>query len=149
MFAPGTKIVLKGSKFSYFVVDDSLCEPDRVEVWVVNKGFATVPRTDIFADIINGAYVTSVRHNVTSCAELESCVMWCCRDCLKRWNVMTMAMATEQMYDAIVQDILERVGRDLLVDIDRKNVAVKINDGRFFVERLIRRTIAEVEEQLL
>lgn len=148
MFAPGTKIVLRDSKFSYFVVDDSLSEPDRVEVWVVNKGFALVPRTDIFADIINGAYVTSVRHNVTSCAELESCVMWCCRDCLKRWGNVT-TMATKLTYDAIVQDILERVGRDLLVDIDRKNVAVKINDGRFFVERLIRRTIAEVEEQLL
>lgn len=150
MFAPGTKIVLKNS--SYIVTDDSLSEPERVEVWIENKGFTKVLRTEIISDIIDSAYVTSVRHNVTSTRELDNVVYYCTKDAMKRWAFMIPAnvdtVTGRRIRSAIIDDVLERVGRKLLVDIGYEDITVEINGGTYYLQRLISEKMATVYEEL-
>lgn len=151
MFVTGTKIVLKNSKVSYIVTKDSLCEPEIVEVWMENKGFVEMSRKHIIADIVAGAYVTNVTHNVTSKACLESSIFWAVKDTLDRWGFLIPEIAdvdtAVRIRKTIIAEVLERVGRDLLVDIKHKNVSVGINGGEYLLQRMILDKLEEVYDE--
>lgn len=149
MFAPGTKIVLKSKNVSYIITRDNLNEPEKVEVWVCGRGFTVIKRVEIFADICNNAYVTSVRHNVTSISQLESSVHYAVAEVIERWQeVFNTVMrwtteAAKKFRKNIILEVLSRVGNDLLVDINKEDVSININNDWYYLQRMITKELAE------
>lgn len=149
MFAPGTKIVLKNKNVSYIITRDSLNEPEKVEVWFCGRGFAVMKRVEIFADICNNAYVTNVRHNVTSILQLESSVHYAVAEVIERWQeVFNTVMrwtteAAKEFRKNIILEVLSKVGNDLLVDINKEDVSININNDWYYLQRMITKELAE------
>lgn len=138
MFAPGTKIVK--DNYSYIVVDDNLLNRPDVPVWYSGRegtGFVTMAREDIFADIVDGAYVTSVRHNVTSETELNNAISEAVDELLPLWRIIASRPQDDFVFHIMVLEVLSKVAAALCVNCDKFDITLKINGGTYKVERKI------------
>lgn len=139
MFATGIKIVKKNYD-SYIVTNDSMCEPETVEVWNEQRDtFVQIRRDDIFADICNGAYVASVRHNVTGFKVLENNCDIVAVDIVQfLMPVIPVEFddtAKAQMKDNAIAVAVKHVAKRLGVDWEDKSL--NINNSWFFIGDMV------------
>lgn len=148
MFSTGIKIVKK-NRDSYIVTNDSMCEPELVEVWdEQHNTFAQIRRADIFADICDGAYVAHVRHNVTGFKVLENNCDIVAVDIVQfLMPVIPIELddtAKAQMKDNAIAVAVKHVAKRLGVDWEDKSL--NINNSWFFVGDMIKSSLYKALE---
>lgn len=137
MFAAGLKIVSSDIRKSYIVTEDSRDKPETVEVWNVQEGcFEQIDRAAIILDIVSGAYVTYVSHNVTSLRKLKNWSRFAANDIIG-FLVPVLDHVTAEMYDMMVGAVLQELARDLKVEYSVYTVSLNINDAWFSVKDII------------